>query len=158
MAHDGHYLGRPHVRELLFVRMEPALALGALRRGEVDVIRSLPLHLLPQAERFATVVKAQSGHPARLRFNYAHAPFADKRLRHAIARGIDRQALLRIVENGLGEVSAGRFLRGSPWQTGEPLAAYAFDAQAAREQLRQLGYTPDAVILWFLVSVCIIAF
>ena len=142
-AVEGHWQGAPRVRELVFVRMEPSLALGALRRGEVDMIRALPTHLLDEAGRFATVVKAQSGHPARLRFNHARAPFADKRLRHAIARGIDRQALLRIVENGQGEVSAGRFLRGSPWQAGEPLAAYAFDAQAARRQLAQAGYAPD---------------
>ena len=88
-AVEGHWQGAPRVRELVFVRMEPSLALGALRRGEVDMIRALPTHLLDEAGRFATVVKAQSGHPARLRFNHARAPFADKRLRQP---HIDRAA------------------------------------------------------------------
>ena len=78
-AVEGHWQGAPRVRELVFVSMEPSLALGALRRGEVDMIRALPTHLLDEAGRFATVVKAQSGHPARLRFNHARAPFADRR-------------------------------------------------------------------------------
>ena len=88
-AVEGHWQGAPRVRELMFVRMEPSLALGALRRGEVDMIRALPTHLMDEAGRFATVVKAQSGHPARLRFNHARAPFADKRLRQP---HIDRAA------------------------------------------------------------------
>lgn len=144
-ANANYYLGRPRVGELVFVRMEPSLALGALKRGEVDMIRSLPLPLLSEAERFATVVKAQSGHPIRLRFNHARPPFADKRLRQALARAIDRDELLRVVEGGQGEVSAGRFLRGSPWQTGIPLSAYTFDTSAARRTLGEQGITagPD---------------
>jgi len=143
-ANADYYLGRPRVGELVFVRMEPSLALGALKRGEVDMVRSLPLPLLPEAERFATVVKAQSGHPIRLRFNHARPPFADKRLRQAIARAIDRDELLRVVEGGQGEVSAGRFLRNSPWQTGTPLAAYTFDPSAARRTFGELGYATGA--------------
>lgn len=143
-ANNDYYLGRPRVSELVFVRMEPSLALGALRRGEVDMIRSLPLPLLPEAERFATVVKTQSGHPIRLRFNHARSPFADKRLRQALVRAIDREELLRIVEGSLGEVSVGRFLRGSPWQTGTPFAAYPFDLSAARRALGEQGFAVDA--------------
>lgn len=142
-AWEGYYQGRPRVREIVFMRMEPALALQALRRGEADLIQRLPLPLVPQARGMAKVVTAHSGHPIRLRFNFSRPPFDDKRLRHAIARGIDREALLRVVEGGLGEVSAGRFLRGSSWQAGEPLAAYAHDAQAARRLLKEAGYAPD---------------
>ena len=145
VANDDYYLGRPRVRSLAFLRMQPALAAGALERGEVDMIRALPSPLAAGVARFATVVNAPSGHPLRLRFNHARPPFDDKRLRQAIARGIDRQELLRVVENGQGEVSDGRFARGSAWQTGAPLAAYAYDPVAARRALAGLGYraAPD---------------
>ena len=144
-ANEAYYLGPPRVRSLLFLRMQPSLAVGALKRGQVDMIRSLPAPLAAEVARFATVVSAPSGHPVRLRFNHARAPFDDKRLRQAIARGIDRQELLRVVENGQGEVSAGRFVRGSIWQSGAPFDAYAYDPAAARRMLAELGYraAPD---------------
>ncbi|QKY09826.1 ABC transporter substrate-binding protein [Janthinobacterium lividum] len=144
-ANEAYYLGPPRVRSLLFLRMQPSLAVGALKRGQVDMIRSLPAPLAAEVTRFATVVSAPSGHPVRLRFNHARPPFADKRLRQAIARGIDRQELLRVVENGQGEVSAGRFVRGSIWQSGAPFDAYAYDPAAARRMLAELGYraAPD---------------
>lgn len=139
-ANEDYYLGRPKVRSLAFLRMEPALAVGALKRGQLDMIRNLPMPLAAETARFATVVTAQSGHPVRLRFNHARPPFDDKRLRQAIARGIDREELLRVVENGQGEISVGRFVRDSSWQSGTPLSAYAFDATASRRALAELGY------------------
>ncbi|MGK5050881.1 ABC transporter substrate-binding protein [Janthinobacterium sp. RB2P8] len=143
-ANEHYYLGVPRVRSLAFLRMQPSLAVGALKRGQVDMIRSLPSPLAAEVATFATLVSAPSGHPVRLRFNHARPPFDDKHLRQAIARGIDRQELLRVVENGQGEVSAGRFMRASAWQTGAPLAAYAFDAAAARRALAGLGHGAGA--------------
>jgi peptide/nickel transport system substrate-binding protein len=142
-ANETYYTGPPRVRSLVFLGMEPSLAVAALKRGDIDMIRSVPVSLVPEAAAFAAVATVQSGHPVRLRFNYARPPFDDKRVRQVVAKAVDREELLRIVANGRGEISAGRFLRGSPWQQGEPLAAYAFDPQAARRELLALGFSVD---------------
>jgi peptide/nickel transport system substrate-binding protein len=105
-ANADHWGGAPRLAHVLFRRYasENALA-SALLVGEVDVTsavgqdRVLSLRGNPELS-----LDSQTGlNIAFLSINNEHAPLGDVRVRQAIARAIDREALLLLVPGGHGE-------------------------------------------------------
>lgn len=141
-AHPGYWRGPPRLQKVVFRRYrdEEALA-AALRQGEVDVTSSLTaerLDLLHDDPRLA--LDSQTGlNIAFLSVNNERPPFKDARVRQAIARAIDRNALVREALEGHGE-PARNPLPPSIWGYASRAPELALDRAGARRLLAQAGY------------------
>jgi peptide/nickel transport system substrate-binding protein len=139
-----HWNGAPRLPRLVFRRYEgQAALLRALREGEVDVTSALSLDRLDVLQDDADVtLDTQTGlNIAFLSVNNERGPFADVRVRQAIARAIDRQALVREVLGGHGE-AARNPLPPSLWGYDSRSPELLLDRHAARRLLAQAGF-PD---------------
>jgi ABC-type transport system substrate-binding protein len=109
---------------------------ASLENGDVDLIfGGYHTELLRGAENPDLRVYYGSGHGAEwLYFNHEIAPFDDHRMREAVVRGIDLDALAATQFRGRMERASGYFGDDSQYQTPEAAAAWpSFDAERARQ-------------------------
>ncbi|MBN2578161.1 MAG: hypothetical protein JXB10_04145 [Pirellulales bacterium] len=90
------YAGLPHIREIVFYRMEPTAAVEAFQRGKMDLIYGLLLEHVNQLRQHRAKIETLSV-PAVwfLAPNYRRPNLRDENLRLAIAHAIDREAILK---------------------------------------------------------------
>jgi peptide/nickel transport system substrate-binding protein len=97
-SHAGHWGGPPRLRKLVFRRFpgEDALV-EALVKGEVDVTTAIGQDRVARLhERPELTLDSRTGlNLAFLSVNNEHRPFSDVRVRHALSRAIDRDALVK---------------------------------------------------------------
>jgi ABC-type transport system substrate-binding protein len=105
-ADPSHWAGAPRLRHLVFRRLadEDAL-LRALLAGEVDVTSAVGQERVGRLhDRPDIALDSQIGlNIAFLSINNERAPFGDVRVRQALARALDREALVDGVLGGHGE-------------------------------------------------------
>jgi peptide/nickel transport system substrate-binding protein len=141
-SHRAYWNGPPRLQQVVFRRFRDQQALAAaLRRAEVDVTSSLTpervglVHHDPQV-----AVDAKTGlNIAFLSVNNERPPFTDRRVRQALARAIDRAALVREVLGGHGE-AARNPLPPSIWGSAAGTREQGVDRAAARRLLAQAGF------------------
>jgi oligopeptide transport system substrate-binding protein len=75
-----------------------------------------------------------------LRVNTSQAPLNDPLVRQALSRAIDREALVRDAESGLGGPASSIIPPGMPGYQADLGAEIRYDPAAAAELLRQAGY------------------
>ena len=100
--------GLPKVDEIVFrVIPEQASLLAAVRTRSVDTatISEGSVAKQAQADKALTVLQAPTLNLRIFSFNTTRPPFTDARVRDAIAFAIDRDAIVKAAEFGLGEVS-----------------------------------------------------
>ena len=73
------------------------------------------------------------------RFNHSLPPFNDIRVRQAVAYAIDRNALIRGVEFGMGRI-ASCIYPDDHWAHNPALKPWPYDQEKARQLLREAGY------------------
>ena len=125
-------LGTPAIERFVVVVVdEPATKLAALTSGELDVAGISPAH--------AAFVRDNPGlrvvdYPIALTygvvFNLRRAPFADPRVRRALSRAVDRQAIIDGYLYGFGTPAAGPVHPEHPWYAAIEPVSYA-PAEAA---------------------------
>jgi peptide/nickel transport system substrate-binding protein len=140
-AHRAYWNGPPRLHQVVFRRYRDAeLLAAALIRGEVDVTSSLTparLDLLHDDPQVA--LDSQTGlNIAFLSINNERPPFTDARVRHAVARAVDRAALVREVLDGHGE-AARNPLPPSIWGYASRAPEMPLDRPGARRLLAQAG-------------------
>jgi peptide/nickel transport system substrate-binding protein len=152
-ANPGYWGGVPRPARVVFRRYadDDALRL-ALSRGEVDVTSALGHtqtdRLRGEAE---VVVRAQTGlNLAFLSLNNERGPLGDRRVRQAIARAIDRSALVGRLLGGHGE-PARNPLPPSLWGYATRSRELVADPVLARRLLREAGH-PEGFAVSFLVT------
>jgi ABC-type transport system substrate-binding protein len=141
LAARDHWGGPPRLQRVVFRRLPGEEALvKALLAGEVDVTSALGQHRLAALRgRDDVALDAQTGlNIAFLSLNNDRKPFTDGRVRQAIARAIDRRALVRDVLGGHGE-PARNPLPPSIWGFGTRTKELALDRAAARRLLATAG-------------------
>lgn len=145
--HAAYHAHVPRYAQVFVVKMNPQLALAAMRRGEVDAA-SIPA-LMADAFRTAgfSVLSQPSNHPYRLLFNHA-GRFADARLRQGLAHALDRQWLADVAYHGQATVAQTGYRQGLPAQSTARLASYPHDPQRAATLLQAGGWTRGADGAW----------
>src|SRR5438105_15423994 len=74
--------------------------------------------------------------------NNANGPLKDALVRRAFSRAIDREALIRDVASGVGQPATSIIPPGMPGYQADIGKDIGFDANAAKDLLKQAGY-PD---------------
>lgn len=140
-ANPDHWDGPPRLRRIVFRRLgsEDALV-AALLAGDVDVTSAVGqarAGRLRQSPRVA--LDSQTGLSiAFLSVNNERAPFADVRVRRAIARAVDRAEMVASILEGHGE-PARNPLPPSIWGYGARTKELARDRALARRLLAEAG-------------------
>jgi peptide/nickel transport system substrate-binding protein len=145
-----YFLGEPKLDKLIYRAMpENTARLSALKTGEVHVLSSVPpemAQLIEKEEKLHLTV--QPGlNMAYLHWNLRpelagyQEPFSDVRVREALIRAIDREALVERFFLGYGEVATNP-IASVIWGRDESLQLPAYDPEKAKELLAEAGY-PD---------------
>ena len=141
-ANDDYWGGPPAIRKarLLFV-LEDMTRVAMLRAGDVDLVMAVPYPMVPVLAGMGFGQARANVHPTfTVRFQLANpnTPWADRRVRLAIAHAIDSDAIV----NGLFGGVPNHYTVFSPLEAGyDPtLRPYAYDPERARQLLREAGY------------------
>ena len=106
LANPQHWGGPPRVRRVVFRRVanEEALVQG-LRQGQIDVTAALSQDRVSEVRESAELtLDSKTGlNLVFLSVNNERSPLKDRRVRQALARAVDRQALVRDVLAGHAE-------------------------------------------------------
>lgn len=141
-ANLAYWHGAPRLAKLVFRRYPTADSLTvALREGEVDVTSALSPEYLKTLRRTPETIHVESRPGLNLAFlsiNNERAPFQDRRVRQALARAIDRNALVEQALGGHGE-PARNPLPPSLWGYGAHTRELILDRSAARRLLIEAG-------------------
>lgn len=91
--------------------------LSSLQAGQLDLMGSGIASQILQARRDKSLTLHENDidPTTMLMINTAAPPFDDVRLRQALSYAIDQQQLIDTVGRGLGQISTGPYLKGSPW-------------------------------------------
>ena len=136
-------VGPPRLDRVIFKMLpEASTRVAALRAGEVNIIQSVPSHMIPllATDPNVRVVSGPSTRPAWMEMNVSQPPFDDVRVRLAINYAIDAETIVETVLGGLGIVIPGPL---SPYNNfADPtLEPYGYDPDKALELLAEAGWT-----------------
>ncbi|HXB56182.1 MAG TPA: ABC transporter substrate-binding protein [Vicinamibacteria bacterium] len=142
LANADYWGGAPRLKRLVFRRLadEEDLA-AALLAGDVDVTSALGQDRLATLHRHPEItLDSQTGlNLAFLSINNEHPPFGDRRVRQALARAVDRRALVNRLLGGHGE-PAQNPLPPSLFGYGTRTKELILDRPAARRLLAEAGF------------------
>lgn len=126
---------------------EYATVLAGLEAGEIDLadIALKDVNRLTATGKITTVSAPTRGMGLTLAINVSKAPLDDVRVRKAINLAMDRQAMSKVISNGLnrerrGPVGPGDF---GYWPGVEQIG-YGFDLIQAKALMREAGYVPGS--------------
>lgn len=144
-ANDNYWQGRPGIRALtLAVVPEETTRALEMMHGSVDlVINDLAVSdaVSIGARPGMTIVKAPGLSYEYLGFNHEHPILANRLVRRAIARAIDREAIITHILGGLARPAVSPMVP-ELWQEPVAFADVPYDPEAARAMLDEAGY-PD---------------
>ncbi|WGP07737.1 ABC transporter substrate-binding protein [Bacillus subtilis] len=120
----------------------------SLSAGNIDIAWINTANLITQAQTEGYTTAIANSATATAFLNTQQAPFDDIRVRQAVQAAIDREVLLQVADQGVGNISDGPINSGSPYA--EEAIYPAFDPDRATELLDDYGqpvtfsYTTDA--------------
>lgn len=152
--YDGYYGGSTEIepvgpacvdRVIFKVIPENSSRVAALLAGDVHIINELPSHMVGQVEANPdTKVMAVNGtRTSYIALNNQDGPFADIRVRHALAHALDRQLVVDKILNGNATLTNG-ILSPDAFGKNKNLPAYEYDVEKAKALLAEAGY-PDGL-------------
>ncbi len=129
-----------------FLRVaDPVVRILKLLRGELDLLQNdLPPELVGYAARQPGIQhqSRRGSNLVYLGFNLEDETTRRLQVRRAIARAIDREAILRFVLGG-GGMTAEALFPPTHWAGMPHLQGYAYDPDQARALLAEVGYTAE---------------
>lgn len=142
-ANPDYFLGPPLVDTLIMpVVRDAQAAFAGLQTGELDfVTRNLPAPLVPRMQENEEVAVATGNRMQSLylMFNTRKPILRDPAVRKAMSMALDVQAIVDIVEGGLGRPGNDTWTHpDSPWA--HPVGGHAFDVDGANSMLDAAGY------------------
>jgi len=144
--HDRYWGQASRLTQLQFlVIADPSRALSALRNGELDILSSLYPGYYPEqltAGRIKDRFRVLRIHPYRMRillYNTRHPALRDRRVRTALERLTDRDRILRVARNKLGQLVSAPIWSLSSWYD-TSIHAQSFDRAGALRLLDAAGW------------------
>ena len=152
LADTSHFLGRPKLDRVVITTIADAsVGVTQLMSGQADFIEIVPPDAMPAVDSSASVklVPYPSLQHVYLGFNFGngrggpgpHPVVGDRRVRQAIAMGLDRRAMLQNVYGTRGILGTGPNVRTLGDTT---VALPPFDRARAAALLDSAGWTPGA--------------
>ncbi|MFC3123597.1 ABC transporter substrate-binding protein [Pseudoroseomonas globiformis] len=145
-AFDGYFRpGRPRLKTIrIIVYADENLRMAALQSGEVDMIEMVPWQFMAGIEADpAFQLDAVEGPFMDVLFNGARGPFADARVRRAVAHAIRREDIVKVAFFGRGKVLEGvPIVEGTPYWDAELSRGWNYDPARAKALLAEAGH-PD---------------
>ena len=141
VANSSYWGGNPQVGRLILRRLDDEEALEAFERGEIDImfIDALDAERV-QERRGVRVLTFRTCEYRILMANRQHPALGDQRVRAAIMYAIDRDAVVRDVLKGMGEVISSPLIMPE-WTVNHALdGQYPYDPVRARELLAEAGF------------------
>jgi peptide/nickel transport system substrate-binding protein/oligopeptide transport system substrate-binding protein len=143
--HDGYFReGLPYLDKITFeVGQDPTVALLRLQRGEVDVLGDpIPsaqfLEVVKDPANKDLIVKGNLLHTGYLTMNVNTPPFDNQLVRQAANMAINKDRVLRIVNNR--GVEANQPLPPAMPGYDQAYGGYAYDPAKAKEMMVEAGY------------------
>lgn len=142
---DYYVEGIPYLDAVTFrIMSDPNSRFAALQSGDIDLIG-----VALQPEQFVQLqgnpeLKGTEGTATTeitLAMNNTREPFTDRRVREAVTRAIDKQAIVQGAMFGLGTVIGSHMSPSEPYYV-DLTETYPYDPERARELLAEAGY-PD---------------
>lgn len=150
---DKYVPKQPALDRILLVIRDPAVAMGDLETGELDIMR-LPLDEVESVAKMTSVslVSVQSPSMDHIVLNLRRPYLQDKRLRQAMMYAIDRKSIVESLLGGRGEVVNSPIF-GPEWM-GIPdgLATYDYDPEKAKALLAEMSWDSNQKIVAMSVS------
>ncbi len=152
-ANDNYHLGAPSVRRLFIRITPPATMLAQLERGELDITAGFGIGeiLIEDWDRVKTM-----GHLKRVSFrapgyqfmviNFQRQYFQDKRVRRALAHGINRPLIVSQLYRGEGELAEGPIPPANPYFN-KQVKPWPFDPARAKALLQEAGWDPNRTLV-----------
>jgi len=136
----------PRLDTITFLVLDDAARLPALQNNAIDATGLASLDDVTIAKRTAGVSIRRAPSPSWYHFTFNGAPgsiLADKALRNAISKGIDRQTIANVAQRGLADNPAP--LNNHVYVAGQKgyqdnSGVVAFDPEAAKKELDDLGW------------------
>lgn len=144
-AFDGWYGGRPHLDKIeVTIIAEPSSRISALEAGDVDMLDIVPAIGVAQLADNPdfTLVQLPGTNWIGLAMNYEREPWANLDARMAVAKAIDRDALVQTALFGLGTPGIGPIAPAFGWAYIPPAdteTPQAFDVDAAKALAEKAG-------------------
>ena len=143
---------RPRLDSITFLVLDPTAVIPALQNKAIDAAGVGSLDDIVTAQRTPGIVIRSAPAPTWYHFTFNGAPgsiMADERLRLAICRGIDRQAIVDVVQHGLTAHPAP--LNNHVYVAGQVgyqdnSAPGAYDPDQARRDLDALGWKLNGTV------------
>jgi peptide/nickel transport system substrate-binding protein len=125
--------------ELKYVN-DPQAVLAGLQSGSIDIASSTGNQVAAAKRAGLNVVEFPSLGATSIEINDAIKPFDNHKLIEAINFAIDRQALIKTQNGGLGEPSFQAFPKGYVGYSAEVANLYPYDPAKAKALLKEAGY------------------
>jgi peptide/nickel transport system substrate-binding protein len=142
-AFDGYYRkGKPATRKLRFIAYQDEnLRVAALEAGDVNISEYIPWQSMDAVEKSPNLtLDTLDGPYLYLVFNTQQGPFANAKLRQAVAYAINREDIVKAAFFGRGSPLAGLpFAKGSPYSNEAGASHWKMDLNKAKQLLAEAG-------------------
>jgi len=143
-ANQGYWEGPPKVDKVIYKTIpDMDTLIMVMEKGEIHTTQILPREKVILDRLKAAGCKVEPlnrGAWHHLKLNPDFKPFADVRVRRAIAHAIDRDEIIQHVLSGTAEKLNTLVPKGYFGHTEEGLRRYAYDPKKAKELLAEAGY------------------
>jgi peptide/nickel transport system substrate-binding protein len=136
--------GKPILDEILVKTIPDDNArILALQKGDVDAINYPPFNRVPDLSKDPNlkVLQFPATYTNFLSLNVREEPLSDAKVRLALAHAIDRDALIKTINFGVGEPATSFRVKGSLYFN-DTLPGWPYDVAKAKALLAEAGY-PD---------------
>lgn len=152
-AFDQYWGGRPKIDNLVYaITPDASVRYAKLKAGECHVM-ALPKPAdvaLMKNDPNIKLLSQEGLNVGYIGFNVEKKPFDNKLVRQALSMAVDKQAILKSVYQGAGQVAKNP-IPPTLWSYNDKIKDYPYDPAKAKELLAKAGYPNGAEVdLWYL--------